>query len=154
MRGKPLEKMRGLNEWGKEKPLGLVIVAQQLAMGIDPFSKWLKSIKFEELLGDHIIVPPLKEWISLYKDHRRLEKYLIKSFKELGGIVGYGASLAESFLEDMQYIRKLGPESLKKEFEKMSNDEWQEIKNEREKTLRKLYDFHLKDIKSEIEGGD
>jgi hypothetical protein len=61
-----------LNEWANGKPLGLVLIAQQFAMGFEPLSKWLKSIKFEKLLGDHIKLPPLKEWISLYKSHRRL----------------------------------------------------------------------------------
>ena len=34
------------------KPLGLVIIAQQGAVGAETFVKWLKSIKVEERLGN------------------------------------------------------------------------------------------------------
>ena len=144
--------MRELNRWGKDKHLGLVVAAQQLAMGIEPLSKWLRSIKVEELLGDHITFPPLKQWIYLYKDHRRLEKFLVEIFKEFGGIAEYGAYLAESFFEGIQYLRKVGPGSLKKQFEGMSDDEREGIQNEAVKILDQLYDLHKSDIESDIEG--
>jgi len=46
------KKMTKLREWAKGNPLGLVIVAQQGALGAESLAKWLKSIKVEELFGD------------------------------------------------------------------------------------------------------
>lgn len=37
------KKMNKLGEWAKGKPLGLVIIAQQAAVGVEALSKWLKS---------------------------------------------------------------------------------------------------------------
>jgi hypothetical protein len=59
------KKMNKLGEWAKGKPLGLVIFALQAAVGAEPLLKWLKSIKVEELLRDHIIPPTLREWLNL-----------------------------------------------------------------------------------------
>jgi hypothetical protein len=53
------KKMNKLGEWAKGKPLGLVICAQQAAVGAEPLHKWLKSIKVEELLGDDTTHPLL-----------------------------------------------------------------------------------------------
>jgi hypothetical protein len=59
------KKMNKLGEWAKGKPLGLVIFAQQAAVGTEPLLKWLKSIKVEELLRDHITPPTSREWLNL-----------------------------------------------------------------------------------------
>ena len=40
--------MNKLGEWAKCKPLGLVIIAQQAAVGAEALVKWLKSIKVKE----------------------------------------------------------------------------------------------------------
>jgi len=57
--------MNKWDKWAKDKPLGLVIVAQQAAVGSEPPLKWLKSTKVEEPLGDHINPPSLREWLNL-----------------------------------------------------------------------------------------
>ena len=44
------KKTNKLGEWAKGKPLGLVIFAQQAAVGVEGLVKWLKSIKVEEHL--------------------------------------------------------------------------------------------------------
>jgi hypothetical protein len=59
------KKMRKLDEWAKDKPLGLVIFAQQAAVGVEALFKWLRSMKIEELLRDHITPPTSREWLNL-----------------------------------------------------------------------------------------
>ena len=59
------KQMNKLGKWAKGKPLGLVIVAQQATVGAEPLFKWLKSMKVEELLRDHITPPTLREWLNL-----------------------------------------------------------------------------------------
>lgn len=144
--------MAQLNEWAMGKPVSLVMIAKQSAVGSESLFKWIKSIKVEELLGDHITVPALKEWLSLYKDHKHLEKRLIEIFKGLGGIAEYGANLVESIFEGVRYIRKIGVEDFKKEIENISEDEWSEIKKEGQNQREELYKLNLNDIQSDIDG--
>jgi hypothetical protein len=59
------KKKRKLDEWAKRRPLGLVIFAQQAAVGAEPLLKWVKSMKVEELLRDHITPPTSREWLNL-----------------------------------------------------------------------------------------
>ena len=93
------KKMSELGKWAMRKPVGLVIVAEQAAVGAEALVKWLKSIKVEELLGNDKPPLRLKEWLSLYRNHKHLEKRLIEIFRGFGGIAKYGADLAESLLE-------------------------------------------------------
>ena len=39
------EKMSKLNEWGKDKPLGLVMMAEQLEVSVETYFEFLKLIK-------------------------------------------------------------------------------------------------------------
>ena len=59
-----IEKMNKLGEWAKGKLLGLVIIAQQAAVGVEAL-EWLRSIKVEQRLGND--KPP-----SLLKERRFL----------------------------------------------------------------------------------
>jgi hypothetical protein len=141
-----------LSEWAKGKPLGLVIMAQQLTIGAEALYKWLKLMKVEELVGDDISVPALREWLSLYRRHRHLEEVLIGIFRSLGGIAEYGANLAESIFEELRYIRKIGWENFKREWEQMTPDERSEKLREGERQLEELQRLHSDDIQSDIEG--
>ena len=96
-----LEMKRGtlpkLTDWAKGKALDLVVIAaQQSAVSAEPLFKWLKSLEVEEVLGDRITPPTLREWLNLNKEHRHLEERLIEIFKGLGGIAEYGTNLVES----------------------------------------------------------
>jgi hypothetical protein len=64
MSGNATEKrnMKQLDKWAKGKPLGLVIIAQQAAVGVEDLVKWLKSIKVEDQLGNDKPPLALKEW--------------------------------------------------------------------------------------------
>lgn len=55
------KKMSKLGEWAKDKPLALVIIAQQAALGVEALVKWPRSIKVEERLGNNRPPLPLKE---------------------------------------------------------------------------------------------
>ena len=146
------KKMSKLGEWAKGKPLGLVIIAQQAAVGVEALVKWLKSIKVEEQLGNDKPPLPLKEWLSLYRNHKHLEKRLIEIFRGFGGIAEYGADLVELLLEGGRQIRKIGVEGFKKELEKLSPEEKKEILEVVQKGLEEFYKLHLDDIQSDIEG--
>jgi hypothetical protein len=146
------KKMRKLDEWAKDKPLGLVIFAQQAAVGVEALVKWLKSIKMEERLGNDKPPVPLKEWLSLYKNHKHLQKRLVESFRGLGGIAEYGANLAELIFDGGRYIRKMGVENFKKEMEKLSAEEWRKNLEEGQKHWGEIYKLHLDDIQLDIDG--
>lgn len=144
--------MLALNEWAQNKPIGLTVVAEQSALGTEELYKWLKSIKVEELMGDDIDVPPLKEWLSLYRRHRHLEEVLIEIFRSLGGIGEYWANLVESIFELRRYIRKIGWENFKRECEQITPDEYSGILREGQRQAEKLQRLHSEDIQCDIEG--
>jgi hypothetical protein len=80
--------MKHLNEWGKGKVLGLVIMAQQLAVSVEPFFEFLKLIKSGDRVKDFSSLPKAKEWARLYRNHRKIQKSMVEKFKGYRGIGG------------------------------------------------------------------
>lgn len=94
--GGEMAKIDEIKKWAKGKPLGLVMIAQQSAVGAEPCFQFLKLVKAGERIEVLSYVPNVKEWLRLYRNHRRIQRSLIESFKEFVGIAEYAAYLAES----------------------------------------------------------
>jgi hypothetical protein len=85
--------MEKLNEWAKGKPPGLVIMAQQLAVGAEPCFEFLKLIKSGDRIEGFSSLPKAKEWVRLYGNHRKIQKSVVERFKGVRGIGGALISL-------------------------------------------------------------
>ena len=57
--------MRYLDEWAKDKPQILVIIAQQIAIGAESFFEFLISIKAGEQINDPATVPSTSENLKI-----------------------------------------------------------------------------------------
>jgi hypothetical protein len=65
--------MKYLNRWAKGKHLGLVMIAQRLAISGEGCFEFLRLIKSGEKIGLLSSIPKDKEWVSLYRNHRGIE---------------------------------------------------------------------------------
>jgi hypothetical protein len=91
------EKMRKLNEWAKDKPLGLVMIAQQFAVGAEPCFQFLKLIKSGDRIEAFSSLPKAKEWVRLYRNHRQMERSVIECLRRFwknGKLGVWGSGLA------------------------------------------------------------
>jgi len=82
--------VKKLDEWAKDRPIALAIIAQQIAVSAEPCSEFLKLLKVGELFEGYYRLPSSKEWLRLYKNHRLLYEYLIKLLKSLVGLLKLG----------------------------------------------------------------
>ena len=64
--------MSYIEEWSKDKPKLLAMFAIQLAFNAESCFECAEQIKKQEGLADKLPVPPLNEWLSLYKNHHRI----------------------------------------------------------------------------------
>ena len=78
------ENIRKLNEWVKGKPLTLVIIAQQFAIGAEPCFQFLKLIKSGDRIEAFSSLPKAKEWVvGDSVEQLRVRSYIIINFKFL-----------------------------------------------------------------------
>jgi len=146
--------MKALSNWSKNKPIGLVIIAQQIAVSAEPCSEFLKLLKVGERIEGYHKLPSSKEWLRFYRNHRIVYKYLIKAFKEFGEIAEIGVELAELIASNRKKRRQLGStkfnNKIKEELEKLDPNEMQQLVSEINNFWEYVYKLSLSDIKSEI----
>jgi hypothetical protein len=80
------QRLSKLNEWAKGKPYLLVMIAQQLAGGTEACFKVLKSVKAGERIEVLSYVPDVKEWLKLYRSHRKILRSAVETVKGFGGM--------------------------------------------------------------------
>jgi hypothetical protein len=64
--------MSQISDWAKDKPPFLAMVAIELAFDAEYCFECADQIKKEEGFIYRLSVPPLDEWLALYKNHHRI----------------------------------------------------------------------------------
>ena len=146
-----MEKMKHLSNWAKGKPLGLVMIAQQLAVGAESCFESLMLIKSGDRIEAFSSLPKAREWVRLYRSHRRMQRSITECLRRFGKNGRMWAEFAEViFLRQKTLSKTL--ESMKKEFETMRPFERRRVISKGQKEVNRLYSLHLADIESDIDG--
>lgn len=140
-----------MSKWRKGKPIPLVIMAEQIAVGAEPCFEFLELVKAGERIGDLSLMPNVREWLRLYRSHRRMQRCLIGRFRTFGGIVEEGADFAELIFLGSRGIKKM-VKWIKRKVEKMSVYERRRFISEVQRKWNQVYNLHLSEIQSEILG--
>jgi hypothetical protein len=131
------EKMFYLNKWAKGKPLGLVMIAEQLAVGAEQCFQLLKLIKSGDRIEAFSSMPKAKEWVRLYRNHRQMQRSLIECLRRFGKNGKFFAEFAEAILLKRKTLRKVF-ESMKKRFGKMRAHEQRRFLSEAQKEVNRI----------------
>ena len=143
-----------LHKWVKNKPIFIAITSQQLAVSAEACFIFLNATKIGERPEGYHKLPPIKKWLRFYKNHQNLQTKLISILKECGDFSENFAELFECILEIQRYIRQVGREQFNRETKEFLNNLTQAEKIEFAKdiheSLKELYEFHLEDIKADV----
>jgi hypothetical protein len=120
-------KLSKLNEWAKDKPYFLVMMAQQLAGGTETCFKVLKLVKAGERIEVLSCVPDVREWLKLYRNHRRILLSAVKMLKGLGGMAREGALVVERTLFIPKNERRKILSEAEKKFDRVRDQQEAEI---------------------------
>jgi len=80
--------MEKLKKWANGKPVGLVIIAQQLAVGAEACFEILRLIKAGEKIEALSAVQKDKEWVSHNRNRRRTKRSFIECLRRFGRKTG------------------------------------------------------------------
>ena len=143
--------MDKLKEWAKGKPIGLVIMAQQLAVGTGACFEFLRLIKAGEKIGVLSCTRKDKEWVWLYRSHRKMQRSLIEYLRRFGKNGRLAAEIGELVFLERRSLKKMVQE-LRKRYEKMSTGERGRFVSQAQTRANRLYNMHLGDIEGDIKG--
>jgi len=129
------------------------MIAIELAFDTEYCFGCARQIKKREGFIYELPIPPLDEWLALYKNHRRMFDLFDSTFIDSWGLVESVKDLTGSLSEGLRVIKKVGIENIREKLNKLNEEEkescqgvLEEIKGE----FKKLYELELQDIYSDI----
>ena len=143
--------MNHLKEWAKGKPLGLVMVAQQFAISAEACFEFLRLIKAGEKINVLPSIPKDKDWVSLYRNHRRIQRCVmdcLRRFEETGELIAEFSEIIFLGRKTMEQVFQ----DIKKRYKKMRPYQQRRFMSEVQKQVNRLYSLHLSDIESDLKG--
>ena len=114
---------------------------------------FLKSVKAGEHIEGYNSPPKLKEWLELYKSHRKFNKYLRDTFSKFGKLPRIAILISESIDFSRNERIRLGKTNyhnlIKLYLEQMKPERFEKIKRISEKFLQKIFKLSLKELESD-----
>jgi len=144
--------VKKLDEWAKGRPIFIAIASQQIAFGAEPCFQALHALKSGEPVDGFTEAPHIDYWISLYKNHKKITESFKKTFSGFDELSEIGISISDLLSFNRKQRRMLGSKkynnNLRKKFESLSQEDWDEIQN----FWKEVYLISLDSIKSDIAG--
>lgn len=79
--------MSHVSDWAKDKPIGLAMIVIELAFDAEYCFECANQIKKGEGFIYRLPIPPLDEWLALYKNHHRMFDLFNSTFIDSRGLV-------------------------------------------------------------------
>jgi hypothetical protein len=116
--------MRNLKKWLENKPPFLAFVAYMTTtVGVEVLPIFLTMLKRGERFEFFGALPAVREWMRLYRDHRRVEKVVRENIQGWGEVGEKGEELLSSFMDGLRYVKDVGIEEVKIEMQEANTEE-------------------------------
>ena len=130
--------MKNFNEWEKDKSPLLRLASFTLASSAETCLEHLKMLKSGKLIENVLYLPPIKQWLNLYRNHRSLYKGVSTAIRDLGSEMSKIVDFYEFIIENFNQTKKMTTEEKRNAIEKLSPEKLQQIVNEIRKAEREL----------------
>ena len=145
--------MSHVSDWAKDKPIGLAMIVIELAFDAEYCFECANQIKKGEGFIYRLPIPPLDEWLALYKNHHRMFDLFNSTFIDSRGLVESVKDFTGKMSKGLREVKKIGLESIREEYSKLNEEEkgiFKEALEEKKRELDKIYELQLQDIDSDI----
>jgi hypothetical protein len=106
------------------------MIAMQLAVGAEYAFECTTQAKRQEGFIYKLNQASLNEWLSLYKNHRRVFKLFRTTFIDSLGLMEAATSFTDSLSDGLKEIKKFGSENIIEEYNKLDEAEKLEIQKD------------------------
>lgn len=123
-------KMKHFNEWAKDKKLLIRDTSLVLAGSAEDCFDLLQKLKSGKLIENILYLPPINQWLNLYRNHRKLYKGVVGAIRSLGSKISKFVDFYEFLIESFNQSKKMTQEEKRREIEKLSPEELNKIVDE------------------------
>jgi len=99
--------MRYFEEWAKDKSLLIKNASLLAATSGEKFLAFLTMIKSGKRIKGYVQLPPIREWLSFYRNHRKVYQGVTTAFRELGEESAHMIDLYEEMLFGFHMLKHI-----------------------------------------------
>lgn len=143
-------KTKHFDEWASDKSPFLASACLSLASSADDCLEILGKLKSGERIEGYIQLPLTKEWLGLYRNHRKLYKGFVSAFRSLNDECAKLIDFYELIINVFHQIGKMTKEEFKDQIKKVPPEELQKETENVRKAFSEFNQFLMEDD----EGGE
>lgn len=121
--------MKHFNEWANNKSLLLAIASLVIAGSVEYCLELLEMFKVGKRIEGETKLPSIQEWLSLYRNHRRVYYGVTDEFRSLNDTTAKALDIYELMMGGFNQIKGMTPEEINREIQKLTQEKQQEIIN-------------------------
>jgi len=120
-------KMKHFEEWAKDKSPIIKNASLFAATSSEVFLEFLKKIKAGDRIGKDIKLPPLKDWLNLYRNHRKVYHGVTRFFRQLNDETATVVDLYEEMLSGLPTLKQTTPSELNDMLNELAPEDRKEL---------------------------
>lgn len=130
--------MKYFDEWAKDKSPLLAMASFALAESTEDTLEFLQKFKSGKLIENILILPPINQWLNLYRNHRKLYKGVSSALRAIDSQTSDLVDFYEFLLGCFNESKKMNPEEKRKAMDSLSPEELKENFNIAKKSASEL----------------
>ncbi len=104
--------MRYFEQWAKDKSPIIRNASHLVATSSEDFLEFLKTVKAGDPLEENIKLPPIQDWLNLYRNHKKVYHGVTRFFRQLNDETSAVIDLYEEMLSGLNILKQVTPSEL------------------------------------------
>jgi len=100
-----IQDMKHFNEWAKDKSPLIKNASLLVATSSKPFLEFLETIKAGKRIEGYVNLPPVQEWLTLYRNHRKVYSGVTNTFRCINDETAKFIDFYEEMLSGFNMLR-------------------------------------------------
>ncbi len=116
-----------------------------VATSSEPFLEFLKTIKAGNQIEETVKLPPIQDWLNLYRNHRKVYHGVTGFFRQLNDDTATVMNLYEELLSGLNILRQVTPSELNNMLSELTTEDQKELFDSVKIRLEEFNDLLLND---------
>jgi hypothetical protein len=146
---RPLESLK----WGAGHPALLVLIARTVVAAAPALHGVLEILRTGKLIENLPPLPPIREWLALYREHARLHDFVADEFCPSSDPRIKNSQFCRTLAKNYRRFCRMSVEQRKQEWQTVTPAEWREAVKSGQETVAALQQDQAEHLRCDIAGG-
>ncbi|MBW2631266.1 MAG: hypothetical protein JRC90_05810 [Deltaproteobacteria bacterium] len=139
-------KMKHFEEWAKGKSSLIKNASLLVATSSEPFLEFLETIKAGKRIEGYVNLPPAKEWLNLYRNHRKVYEGVTNTFRCVDDETARFIDFYEEVFSGLNTTKQFAPSERNDLANELTPEKQKELFDQTKARVKEFEDFIENDV--------